>query len=99
MTQSIKMLPAPCYIIKRTPANIVKAYENDLESDRSLAKPLHVESSRSSEKAKYREPKQKPFAAEVRRRWTDTTSKIRRRLGQYAFMEPLPIGMYLDIAI
>ena len=95
MTQSIKMLPPPSYLVRRTPANIVKAYEKDLsEKDLSLR-----ESQAKSGKSKSREQKDAPFTAKVRRKWSNTKAKVGRRLGLYTFLEPLPLGLYIDMVI
>ncbi len=95
MTQQIKMLPAPGYLVKRTPANIVKAYKNDLPD----TGPAPNETKTRPSKPKYTKPKEQPFSAKVKRRWSDTKSKVKRRLGMYTFLEPLPLGLYLDMII
>jgi hypothetical protein len=56
-------------------------------------------STESDKKEKYRQQRDPPFSAKVKRRWADTKSRVRKRLGQYAFVEPLPIGLYLDMVI
>ena len=93
MTQSIKMLPAPRYLVKRSPANIVKAYGNDLP-DRRLA---NNEPKTRSSRSQQRKQKEPAFSAKVRRKWTEAKSKVSRRLGLYTFLEPIPIGLYLDM--
>jgi len=95
MTQQIKMLPAPRYLVKRTPANIVKAYKNDLSETGDAPDKTNTRPS----KPKYRKQKDPPFSAKVKRRWSDTKSKVKRRLGMYTFLEPMPLGIYLDMVI
>lgn len=89
------MLPAPRYLVKRSPANIIKAYENDLPDSR----PAHKETRTRSNKSQQQKQKSPPFSAKVKRRWANTKSKVRRRLGLYTFLEPMPLGLYIDMVI
>lgn len=95
MTESIKMLPPPRYLARRSPANVRKAYENELPNKRAAEKETRTEAN-STGKQKHKEP---PFSAKVRRKWEDAKSKVSRRLGLYTLLEPLPIGMYIDMVI
>jgi hypothetical protein len=89
------MLPPPSYLVKRTPANIVRAYKNDLpETGHAPNEPRTKPS-----KPKYKKQNSQPFSAKVKRRWSDTKSKVKRRLGMYTFLEPMPLGLYLDMVI
>lgn len=93
------MLPPSGYMVKRTPANIAKAYENDLPDNKSTSKQSKTRVSQSRNNSKYQQKKPPPFAAKVKRRWSDTKAKVRRHLGLYASIEPMPIGLYLDMVI
>jgi len=95
MTESIKMLPAPSYLVKRKTASIIKAYENDLALDRPAAK----ESQSRTDRSEYRRERDRPFSAKVRRKWSSTKAKVSRRFGMYGFLDPLPLGLYIDMMI
>jgi hypothetical protein len=97
MSQQVKLLPPPRYLVWRTPANIIKAYQNDLGDNRSSQKQTTTRTQQKS--ARRQKPKPPPFAAKVRRKWSDTKSKVRKRLGLYTFLDPMPTGLYLDIVI
>jgi len=95
MTDSVKMLPPPRYMIRRNPANIKNAYENELPNKRTADKETRTQSNETRQSKQ----KEQPFAAKVRRKWEDAKSKVSRKLGLYTWLEPLPIGMYIDMVI